>query len=279
MTQAGGRGKEGHARDKSRAKDDDFWEVLMIGASIRDVRELGRRVLDAVIPPRCIKCGDVVADTGALCAGCFEQITFITEPFCQSCGIPFSDSYAAHEDGLICGACTAHAPAFDRARAVLVYDDNSRSLVTSLKYADRTDLAPALARWMARAGTSLIDDADIILPVPLHRWRLLMRKYNQSSYLARSISRLTGLPVEYGLLRRVKATQSQGRLSAAARRRNVAAAFSVSRPDQVVGKRVIIVDDVLTTGATLNACAATLRKAGAQAVDALVVGRVPVSDG
>lgn len=238
-------------------------------------RVLTRRALDLLMPPRCLKCGDVVADAGALCAGCFEKITFITMPLCNTCGVPFSDIYLGHTDLSICGACAKSPPAFDRARAVMVYDDDSRSLITGFKYADRTDLAPALGRWMMRAGGELLEDADVILPVPLHRWRMLTRTYNQSAYLTRRIAHLSGLPAEYGVLRRTKPTPSQGGLSASARRLNVAAAFSVTNPALVAGKKVVLVDDVLTTGATLNSCAKTLKQSGAASVDALVVARVP----
>lgn len=236
-------------------------------------------LLDAVIPPRCLKCGEVVANTGALCAQCFEKISFITAPLCQSCGIPFSDIYLENPDSLICGTCVENPPVFERARAVIVYNDDSRSLITRFKYADRTDLAPAFARWMTRVGGDLLADADVILPVPLHRWRLLTRTYNQSAYLARRIAQLSGVPAEYGALRRVKATPSQGGLSASARKRNVASAFAIIKPEAVSGKRIVLVDDVLTTGATLNACAKVLRHSGATAVDAIVIGRVPAPGG
>lgn len=233
------------------------------------------RLLDAVIPPRCLQCGSVVANSGALCADCFEKITFITAPICYRCGVPFTDVYIGDSDLMACGACTAHPPVFGRARAVVIYDEHSRSLVTRLKYADRTDMAPALGRWMARAGQALLEEADVIFPVPLHRWRMLTRTYNQSAYLARHIAQLSGVPSEYNALRRVKATPSQGGLSASARKRNVSAAFAITKPGKVSGKRVILIDDVLTTGATLNACSRTLYQAGASTVDALVVGRVP----
>lgn len=242
-------------------------------------REMGRRALDTVMPPRCMMCGDVVADPGALCASCFEDVTFITEPFCTLCGIPFVDIYVEAAETAVCGACARQAPIFDRARAVFVYDDKSRNLLTRLKHADRTDFTPALARWMVRAGASLLEDADLIIPVPLHRWRLFFRTYNQSALLARWVSRLSHVPSVYNALRRSKMTPSQGGLSATARRRNVARAFVVTDEEIVSDKKIILIDDVLTTGATLDSCARVLREAGASRVDALVVGRVPAPSG
>lgn len=242
-------------------------------------REMGRRALDTVMPPRCMMCGDVVADPGALCAFCFEDVTFITEPFCARCGIPFIDVYAGATETAICGACVQQAPLFDQARAVFVYDEKSRNLVTRLKHADRTDFTPTLARWMVRAGAPLLEDADLIIPVPLHRWRLFLRTYNQSALLARWVSRVSHVPAVYNALRRRKMTPSQGGLSATARRRNVARAFDVTDQQAVSDKRIVLIDDVLTTGATLDSCARALREAGASRVDALVVGRVPAPGG
>ena len=243
--------------------------------SFNRLKVLGRRGLDAVMPPRCLMCGVVAADPGALCATCFDDVTFITPPYCTRCGIPLIDSFADVTDKVICGACAERSPSFDKARAVCVYDEKSRSLITRLKYADRTDFTPALGRWMVRAGAELLDGADLIIPVPLHRWRLLTRTYNQSALLARGVSRLRDVPANFSALRRSKRTPSQGGLSATARRRNVARAFSVTAPLAVTGKRIVLIDDVLTTGATLDACANALIHAGAAGVDALVVARVP----
>ena len=247
--------------------------------SFNRLRAFGRRGLDAVMPPRCLMCGAVVADPGALCGTCFEDVTFITPPYCARCGIPFIDNYVAAVDTAICGACAERSPSFDKARAVCVYDEKSRSLITRLKYADRTDFTPALGRWMVRAGADLLDGADLIIPVPLHRWRLLTRTYNQSALLARWVSRMSNVPANFSALRRTKGTPSQGGLSAKARRRNVARAFSVPAPLAVTGKRIVLIDDVLTTGATLDACANALIHAGAAGVDALVVARVPAPGG
>ena len=202
-------------------------------------------------------------------------MTFITAPLCARCGTPFADVYTGTAETLVCGACLDHPPEFNRARAVFLYEANSRSLVTRFKYADRTDLAPALARWIARAGASILEDADLILPVPLHCWRLLSRTYNQSALLARRLARMTSVPSAFNTLRRTRETPTQGGLTAAARRQNMARAFKVIRPEQVEDKHVVLIDDVLTTGATLNACARVLKSAGATSVDALVVGRVP----
>ena len=196
-------------------------EAVLLGVNANTVRDVGSRMLDAVMPPRCLRCSAIVADTGALCADCFDQISFITAPLCMRCGIPFSDVYALSQENLTCGACLSDPPVYFRARAVFVYAAESRSLVTRLKFGDRTDLAPALARWMVRASEAILTDADLIMPVPLHRWRLLSRAYNQSTLLARTISKVSGIPSNFRVLRRVKSTPRQGGLSARARRHNV----------------------------------------------------------
>jgi ComF family protein len=229
-------------------------------------------LLDTLLPPQCLACNAVVDTPGALCAACFGQFTFITRPHCETCGVPLESPVI---EDVVCGACLRDRPSYDCARAAFVYDGDSKSLVLRLKHGDRTDTATHLAKWLARAGADLIHAADVIVPVPLHRWRLLMRAYNQSALLANALGKLTGRPVVADALKRHKQTPSQGGLDRKARQRNVARAFSLHRPGRITGKRVLLIDDVLTTGATVNACARTLRTAGASAVDVLVLARVP----
>lgn len=234
---------------------------------------VAKTVLNALLPPQCLACGAVVDDAGALCGGCFARVTFVAPPVCAACGASF-ETPVVGEEGTLCGACIANAPIYGRARAVFLYDDHSRPLVLRLKHGDRTDAAVHLARWMRRSGAELLSACDVIVPVPLHRWRLLMRTYNQAALLANALGRLTGKAVAVDTLRRIKATPSQGGLSRGARARNVAGAFTVHAPARVAGKRVLLVDDVFTTGATAEACTRALLDAGAASVDVLVLARV-----
>jgi ComF family protein len=170
----------------------------------------------------------------------------------------------------------ANPPAYGRARAVMRYDDNSRRLILAFKHADRLDMGPSLAAWSARAGAELLESADLIAPVPLHRFRLWRRRYNQAAVLAMALSNVAGRPVLIDLLRRVRSTPSQAGLSASQRRRNVQGAFAVraSRAAGLKAKRVLLIDDVMTTGATVESCARALLAAGAAQVDILTIARV-----
>lgn len=236
-------------------------------------RRAGRGLVDLVLPPRCLGCGALVADQGALCAACWQALTFLGEPACACCGLPFAHDQGA---GARCAACLAAPPAFDRARALWRYDEGSKGLILAFKHADRTDAAPALARWLARAGQALLPDCDLVAPVPLHWRRLFRRRYNQAALLATALGRQAGRPVAPDLLRRRRDTPSQGHLSRGARQRNVAGAFAVAPRwrDRLAGRRVLLVDDVLTTGATVEAAAAALTRAGAAGVDVLTLARV-----
>jgi ComF family protein len=170
----------------------------------------------------------------------------------------------------------ARPRAFDRARAACLYDEASRDLILKLKHADRTDLAGLMARWLSRSARPLLDDVDLVVPVPLHRWRLLRRRYNQAAEIARPLARGQGLPFLPDALERVRDTAIQGGKSATGRRRNVAGAFAVRETmrDRLAGRRVLLVDDVLTTGATAQACARALKAAGAAAVHLAVIAKV-----
>jgi ComF family protein len=237
------------------------------------LRKSGTHLLDIVLPPRCLKCGVTVDAVGALCATCWPEVAFLAPPHCAACGLPFEFDLGADA---LCGACARERPVFDRARAAFRYDDGSKDLILRFKHADRTDSAPAFARWMARAGEALLADADLVTAVPLHWTRLFMRRYNQAALLAAALGQLAGKPAVNDLLVRRKRTPSQGGLGAAGRRRNVVGAFTVHpRHRALVGdKRVLLVDDVLTTGATVSACVSVLLRAGAQAVDVLTLARV-----
>ncbi|HEY4136283.1 MAG TPA: ComF family protein [Alphaproteobacteria bacterium] len=244
----------------------------------RTLRPLGRLGLDALLPPQCLSCGELVGDPGALCAPCWSGLNFIAAPLCRSCGWPFeidpSGGDAAEET--LCGACLRETPVFAAARAALAYDDASRRLILGFKRADRTHAAPAFARWMARAGAPLLATADLIAPVPLHWSRLLTRRYNQSALLANALARMSGKPAVPDLLRRRRRTPSQGGLGRAGRFRNVAGAFAMTprHAAHIQGRQVLLVDDVLTTGATVEACVKALLRAGAAGVSVLALARV-----
>jgi ComF family protein len=237
------------------------------------LRKSASWLLDAILPPRCLKCGEIVADPGSLCGQCWPALRFLGEPCCACCGLPFEFEMGA---GSLCAACIADRPLYSRARSALVYDDASRELVLRFKHADRIDGAATFAGWMARAGAELVAAADIIAPVPLHRWRLVRRRYNQAAVLANAIGRSRGKLVVPDLLVRRRATASQGHLGRGQRQRNVAGAFALHprRGQVAAGARILLIDDVLTTGATAAACARVLRKAGAADVDLLVLARV-----
>jgi ComF family protein len=229
--------------------------------------------LDAVLPPRCLRCGGTVDAAGALCPGCWGAIRYLGPPQCACCGLPFEFSPGADA---LCGACLRARPPFERARAVFRYDAESKGLILAFKHADRTDGAAAFARWMQRAGQALLADADIIAPVPLHWQRLARRRYNQAALLGNALSRLSGVATVPDLLVRRRRTPSQGGLSAVGRRRNLQGAMAVRRryAAAVADRRILLVDDVFTTGATAAACARALLRSGARAVDVLALAQV-----
>jgi ComF family protein len=233
-------------------------------------RQAGRAVVDGVLPPRCLHCGATVDEPDALCGQCWGSISFFAPPWCAVCGLPFP--HPMGEDA-VCADCARERASWQRARAVLRYDKHSRRLVLSLKHGDRTHLAKALGRWMHRAGGEVLAGADLLVPVPLHWTRLFARRYNQAAILAHAIHAAGGPPVAPDWLIRRRRTPSQGRLGLLARARNVRGAFALRNGRDVRGKRLVIVDDVLTTGATVEECARVLRREGAAFIGVLTVAR------
>ncbi len=235
-------------------------------------RQTARLALDIALPTLCVACREPVHGEG-VCADCWAKLSFIAPPFCPRLGTPF-----IYDPGpeLLSMDAIANPPAYQRARAAVRYDDVARTLVHALKYQDRTDLAPAMGRWMARAGQELLGEADMLVPVPLHWRRGWSRRYNQSGALARIIERQSGVKLDAGALRRVRPTQQQIGLTRSQRASNVQGAFKVAadRAADVQGRRVVLIDDVLTSGATVDACARALLRAKAAQVDVLVFARV-----
>jgi ComF family protein len=236
----------------------------------------GAVALDLLLPPQCLTCDQPVDAPGRFCAGCFRATTFVTEPCCRRCGVPFAHLGEAGPDR-ICPGCHAHPPPWHRARAALRYDAQARRILLPFKHGDRIELASALAVLMQRAGAILLDDADLLVPVPLHRRRLVARRYNQAALLAGALARLSGKPSVPDALVRLRATMALNSLSAASRIGVLDGAFAVrpQRRSWVEGQRILLVDDVLTSGATSGACARALLAAGAEQVDVLVAARVP----
>ncbi len=241
------------------------------------VKVLARRVLhgwsEVLFPPICNGCQRRTGEPGALCADCWGKLQFVEQPWCDMLGTPFSRDMG---DGILSADAIANPPPFERARAAVAYDGVARRLVQGLKFHDRTDLSPWMARWMYRVGADLARDADVIVPVPLHRRRFFARRFNQSAELARAFAALSDVQFEPGAVFRVKVTRQQVGLGLKERKANVRGAFKV--PDEadilVRGRRVLVIDDVYTTGATVSAVAKTLKRSGAAAVDVLTFARV-----
>jgi ComF family protein len=231
-----------------------------------------RVAADVALPQLCAACREPVHGPG-LCPACWGKLSFIAPPYCERLGIPFPFDGGP---GLLSMEAIADPPAYDRARAAVRYDDIAKKLVHSLKYGDRLDLAPMMGRWMATAGRNLVAEADAIVPVPLHWRRQWARRFNQAALLSEVISDATSVPVAHGALKRVKATPQQVGLKQTERALNVQGAFRVlpAHKGAVAGRRLILVDDVITTGATVDACARALLRAGAAQVDVLAFARV-----
>lgn len=229
------------------------------------------KLLDFLLPPHCPICKKRTQSLHTLCPECFTSLRFITKPMCVKCGRPFE--YQLNEE-LLCGSCLTKKVPFHKARAALVYDSFSKDLILPFKHADHIELAPLLTNFMEQAGSDLFPETDLLIAVPLHRYRLMKRKYNQAGILAKNLSKRIEKPYYPNVLYRSKYTQSQGHLHANERKRNVAKAFTVKNPHLIKGKRILLIDDVMTSGATLNECAKMLKRNGAKQVSYLTLSRV-----
>jgi ComF family protein len=236
-----------------------------------------RRTADLLFPPACPGCRRYIARPGTVCAACWPRLRFLERPWCEITGLPFSHEMG---EGVVSADAIAHPPPYRRARAAAAYGDIARRMVQSLKFRDRTELAPWMAEWMARAGSDLIADCQVIVPIPLHRRRFLLRGFNQAAELGRALTRATGLDYAPQALSRVRPTRQQVGLGRTQREGNVRGAFRVPQTEEihVRGRCVLLVDDVLTTGATASACARALMRARAEAVDVLAFARAVPGD-
>jgi ComF family protein len=242
---------------------------------LASLQSLARAAADIVFPPACLCCRQSTETEGALCSACWAQVRFIERPYCNRLGTPFAADLGSDE--LLSPEAVRDPPVYARARAVAHFDDGPvRQLVHRLKYYDRMELAKPLGNWMARAGRELLEEAELLVPVPLHRARLTARRYNQANALAQAISARCGVPADPFVLTRVKPTPPQVGLSRSQRALNLQGAFQIAEgmAARIEGRTIVLIDDVMTSGATANAASRALLRAGAKRVDVLVFARV-----
>ena len=231
------------------------------------------RLIDIVLPPRCPFTGEQVDKPGVVTAEAWAKLNFIADPVCDLCGFPFE--FETPETSALCAGCLVDQPPF-RARAALAYDDASRDFILGFKHGDHTHAVTAMVPWLKAAGRDLWSEADLIMPVPLHRWRILARRYNQSALIGSAVAKAVKIPFVADGLVRSRPTPTQGHLNSAQRRDNVRRAFTINpaRAGRIKGRSILLIDDVYTTGATVRECAETLLGGGARAVMVLTLARV-----
>jgi len=245
--------------------------VRPMEAPARIARSALRRVVDFALPPRCAGCGAIVQDEHSFCLSCWSQLVFIGDPCCARCGLPFEHDGGGEAE---CGACLAGRPRFDKVRAAVAYGDIPRKVTLKLKYGGRPGVAETMARLMERHLPT--DEANLLAPVPLHRWRIWKRGYNQAALIASALARRRGGTAMLDLIERTRATPPLKNMGPRERALAVRGAFRVRERhrDAVAGRAVVLVDDVFTSGATANACARALKRAGATEVSLLCWARV-----
>ncbi len=242
------------------------------------IRNIIKMALDTVLPHRCPVSGEIVADAGALSAHVWESMTFIANPFCVHCGYPMEFSEADPECDNLCDECDEILPVFASARSALIYDEGARKLILGFKHADKLHMGPALTRMMINAGSYIWPKTDILIPVPLHYWRLVKRRYNQAAILSDGIAKKLDITCYKNLLMRQKNTSSQGFMGPQDRMDNVKDAFHIpeDKCHLIDGKTITLIDDVYTTGATVKECCKILLENGAQAIHIVTVARAPM---
>lgn len=232
------------------------------------------KLIDSVLPPRCPFTGEIVDSQGTISPGAWGQLSFISAPQCHACGFPFEFAVPGGSSGALCAACLADRPEYSMARSALVYNDASRDFILGFKHGDQIHSVVSMIPWLKQAGADVLPQSDVIVPVPLHRWRLLRRRYNQAAVIGRALARETGKDFVADALIRTRATPTQGHLKAKERAQNVRKAFGLHPKRNISGKKVLLVDDVYTTGVTVHECVKVLKKAGAAEIFVLTLARV-----
>ena len=237
------------------------------------MNDLWQKIIDIFLPPYCLKCHKILTATDSLCPECFHKIQFISAPYCPHCGVPLSSE---RKQGLLCAGCSQEKePLFRMNRAGIYYDKESRPLILDFKFRDKTENAPLLAKWMVLGGRDIFQaGVDVIIPIPLHYTRMIKRRYNQSVLLAKELTKITGIANDFQSVIRHRKTKPQVDFSGKERIYNVKNAFCVKYPQNLQNKRVLLIDDVMTTGSTLRECAKVIKAAGAKSIDSLTIARV-----